>query len=194
VLTEQGGRLLLVELPNIVEQSVDLQGDWSVNRSTLAISADAAQLAYMSGNTDILTVVDSRGRLIAELPDTVETRQIAFSPDGRTLAVEMPTSVLFWSLPEGQVRAEVPAWTNLDGPAFRFSPDGTLALLTRDDDLLLVRAEDGSVLQTLRAGTLNAFAFSPDGAYIVAALNSATIAMATAGSSRWPLARTAQRC
>jgi hypothetical protein len=176
VLMEQGGRLLLVELRNTVEQSVDLQDDWIVNRSTLAISADAAQLAYMSSNTGLLTVVDSRGRLIAELPDTVEAQQIAFSPDGRTLAVEMPTSVLFWSLPESQVRAEVPAWTDLDGPAFSFSPDGKLALLTRGNDLLLVRTEDGSVLQTLRAGALNAFAFSPDGASIVAALNSSTIA------------------
>jgi WD40 repeat protein len=90
--------------------------------------------------------------------------EVAFAPDGRTVAATAGGAVLRWDRATG---APLPALAG--GGTLAFSPDST-TLATGGLAILLWRAADGVRTATLRgAGSnLNALAFSPDGRYVAA--------------------------
>jgi WD40 repeat protein len=115
--------------------------------------------------------------------------QVAFSPDGKTLAAfeswlegakkEYRSQIALWDLPTGQVRAAIP---QQPGSGLAFSPDGkTLVLsLTLHKDGRWLRSEvrrwDAATRKELPAwpnppahkAPCNALAFSPDGRLLAA--------------------------
>ncbi|MFC4112514.1 WD40 repeat domain-containing serine/threonine protein kinase [Nonomuraea zeae] len=133
--------------------------------ATAAFSADGRRLALAAGST--VRIVDVAGRRVsARLELTGEPGQspqaVAFSPDGRTLAVSRegrPGHVELWDLASGSRRAV----TGAGATDLAFRADGRL--LAAGGPLQLIDPAKGAVRPLAPgAGQLDgAFAFSPDG-------------------------------
>jgi len=98
----------------------------------------------------------------------------AISPDGETLLAVVPESNSIWRWQTSEDAPAAPFITDLNSTirAVTFNPDGTrvaLALAQNSDNLLLLDAATGDILQTLNQHTneVNAVTFSPDGAYLL---------------------------
>jgi WD40 repeat protein len=94
---------------------------------------------------------------------------VAFSPNGRYLAVAGPANVVYL--------VETRFWTvtrTFEGHAYgvssiAFSPDGTLLAAASDETVKLWGVDTGVLVRTLTAlSSINSVAFSPDGALLAA--------------------------
>jgi WD40 repeat protein/tetratricopeptide (TPR) repeat protein len=96
---------------------------------------------------------------------------LAFSPDGRLLAVgtdSVAFQALLWDLDAGRARGD-PVRFKDRVPCLTFSPDGTdLAAGSRDGSVRVVETSTGRVRAELHhGGTLRSITFSPDGRLIL---------------------------
>lgn len=160
----------------------------------LAISPDGATLAVGSRGAVRLYAIEAgllRGTLTCwPAASSIAMMGIAFSPDGRLLAVteqRLPNGpeVQFWDV---ATRRKVGA-IRVDDPEARvagslaFSPDGRyLAVATAPRGVWLLDVERQEVVQALQRGPSESLAFSPDGALL--SVGGATIRTYAAGAWR----------
>ncbi|MGP3962759.1 protein kinase domain-containing protein [Nonomuraea sp. 3N208] len=138
---------------------------WSGTGAATAFSADGRRLALAGG--DKISIVDlARREVSARLKLTGNGGQgaqaLAFSPDGRTLAVSRdgePGRVELWDLERGSARAK----TGRGAGYVAFRPDGRL-LVTGNPFQLIDPAMGATRPPAPGTGQLDGpFAFSPDG-------------------------------
>jgi WD40 repeat protein len=105
------------------------------------------------------------------LPRGTRALTLAFSPDGRTLAmlysIRAPQTIAFWETATGLERGRIKGGAiSFDAAALTFSPDGnTIAAGCADDAICLWSARTGKVLGRLAGhqGGVTCLAFSRDG-------------------------------
>src|SRR5262249_22121242 len=139
----------------------------------VSISRDHRWLAggaYMGSG---VTIWDAQtGARVGQLV-TNQNAQVAFSPDGLTLATTSEKEYCLWSTASWKLRKRVTIGTAIiSGGPIAFSRDGKLLGLAPDlRQILLVNAQTGEELATLTApDTLHhpCLAFSADGGYLAA--------------------------
>jgi WD40 repeat protein len=164
VLTEVGGDRIYVTDTATGRPLIAPVG-WSGTGAATAFSADGRRLALAGG--DKITIVDlARREVSARLKLTGNGGQgaqaLAFSPDGRTLAMSRagePGRVELWDLERRSVRAT----TGRGAGYVAFRPDGRL-LMTGDPFQLIDPATGATRPPAPGTGKLDGpFAFSPDG-------------------------------
>lgn len=115
-----------------------------------------------------------RARRVASLPVTVQNFGLAFSPDGRTLAVDTgppgKDDVQLWNIARRKRTLRLPIPLKDGEDVLTFSQDGTmLAIPTQDaqgrNTVELRRTSDGTRIATLAGGVqqVNKLTFSPRG-------------------------------
>ena len=95
----------------------------------------------------------------------VDGRNVAFSPDGQTLASGSYDTINLWDANTGEL-IEIFEGHEFDVTSVAFSPDGqTLASGSQDETTRLWNVDTGELLKTLRAERedVSSVAFSPDG-------------------------------
>lgn len=112
---------------------------------------------------------------------------LAFSPDGRELAVLASTSVQRWDTASWNEQPALLAGTGLVSPqAFAYSPDGDCVAISYGTSLDLADRRDGSLLQSVSmtstgsgqgAGSIGQVAFSPDNRYLAVVVGAADISV-----------------
>ena len=145
----------------------DGRGDVAVStrvRVAPAWKPESHVLAYATASGVSVVDVDTR-RLVARHA-APGARELAWSPDGRTLATVVRGGVLLW---HGSARHVL----RVHGVrAVAFSPDGALALLRRRD--VLVRSGDGGLVTLFRSrGVLDGVVWSPDGRRVLTTIPAA---------------------
>jgi WD40 repeat protein len=123
-----------------------------------------------------------------------DPENLAFSPDGASLAAGSQGRILFWDAATGRPRAELPAPVSGFVRLVAFSPDGTrLAVAVSQDRRVFVLARDtGSVLAVCRGhtGAVNSVCFHADGRTLLTAGADRTVRLwdaATGEPRRLPL-------
>ncbi|MHB8470366.1 MAG: WD40 repeat domain-containing protein [Gaiellaceae bacterium] len=125
------------------------------------------QLAYVTARGRVIVLNPDRGNVTWESPGYAGPQALAWSPDGKTLALAARTKVVLFAGATGRTRT-----LRVEGVrALAFSAAGRLAL-ERGQSLLLV---SGTRLRTLFAApaTLAGLAWSPDGRWLLTALPAA---------------------
>ncbi|MGW5861664.1 nSTAND1 domain-containing NTPase [Streptomyces sp. NPDC055239] len=141
---------------------------------SVAFSPDGKTLAATDTDAttreDIVALWDpvtGRRNSLSGQGDQVES--VAFSPDGTTLAVGQDETVRLWDTGTGRVRTTL---TSLGSSTLAFSPSGKSLAAAGDFDgkVQVWDAADGRLQKTLSSGslTVEAIAFSPDGATLAA--------------------------
>ena len=140
--------------------------------TNIAVSPDGNILAASSWHTVQLKRIDD-GKLLKVLNGhNGMMGDVAFAPDGTTLAV----AVFDYQESKGDYKVQL--WQVMDGTllhtlrrhtwyvkAVAFSPDGTILASAGDDDVLLWRVSDGELLYILEGdgNVVESVSFSPDG-------------------------------
>ena len=130
----------------------------------LAVAPDGERIAISSGTTgDPTHLLDARtGRILAVITVGEAVADLAFSPDGRRLAVlRQQGATSLFGAERGERIEEIPG--SKDGSELAFSPDGRVLAIRTSDGIRLrnVRTD----VERMLAGQ-HAFTFSPDGARI----------------------------
>ena len=141
----------------------------------MAFSPGRRTVATVTAQSGTLTVADAkrpeRATTLTTLPDRVlGTNAMAFSPDGRTLAVIAGPTLMLWNVAD-RTRPTLLARLSSAGfgAAVTFSPDGrTLATAGGDPTITLWNVADRAApgrLATLvgHSSSVESLAFSPDG-------------------------------
>jgi len=141
----------------------------------VAVSPDHRAVAAVTAESGTLTLADmskpSRTTTLATLTDIMSDNPMAFSPDGKTLAVVAGTTrLMLWNVADRSRPALLAQPAGDFGRAVTFSPDGkTLAVATfGGSEITLWNVADRAVparLATLSGhkGWVESLAFSPDG-------------------------------
>ncbi|MFI5455459.1 MAG: WD40 repeat domain-containing protein [Isosphaerales bacterium] len=141
--------------------------------SQLAISPDKITLA-LNENADSVIVLSTGeiGRTLARVANAPTASALAFSPDGRELAIGCQNGVIrLVNKATGKDRRTL-VGHHTGAVAFAFAPDGlTLASAGHDGTARLWDVQTGQELAILerRSGALTALAFSPDGRILAVA-------------------------
>jgi len=160
-----GGRLHVV--------AGDDTGDRAAGRAALVAPAwqpsveDRHVLAYVTANGRVAVLDTDRRTVVWESTRHAGARALAWSPDGRRLALVAASGIVLFDGASGRPVAMPLAGVR----ALAFAPDGRLALLRGSAVLLL----DGSRTRTLFAapGALAGLAWSPDGRWLLTELPAA---------------------
>jgi len=142
--------------------------------ATVAFSLDGSLLAVAATNGDIVVLDVASGAQAASIvafdAEQDTPVQIAFSPDGRSLATTAWGRPIVWELASGSA-VRVLDLTKLSSPALAFSPDGrTIALGGMGGDVELYDFATGKLMQRLEGplGGVTCLAFSADGRRLAA--------------------------
>jgi eukaryotic-like serine/threonine-protein kinase len=150
----------------------------NVSVSLLALYEDAAHVIAWAPDGGTIVVIGHTLRLfdVTTLEQTIEIRgptgyDIAFSPDGTTLAAASHDGVTLW---------DTSGWGKLrtlsgsrDSKSVAFSPDGKLLATGTGSTIKLWDVASGDELRTLPGSSGRAVAFSPDGQLLAASGGSA---------------------
>ena len=144
------------------------QAGW---QNVVAVSPDGKLLASGSGFVPAVVLWDvESGRQVRILALRADVEDIAFSPDGQTLAIStLDGELSFWApRAGGALRSFEAGFGNAN--AIVFSPDGTTVATGGDDGV--IRLWDVAGLQPMRpvdtkAGVLSSLAFAGDGRSLV---------------------------
>jgi WD40 repeat protein/tetratricopeptide (TPR) repeat protein len=127
-----GRRLLLSRLWKLVEYDLAtgrLARTWPGAAGVMAFRPDGARIAVIDTNSKSQTcriLETDSGRLVWEFPLGTTAAWVAWSPDGRTLAISRPDRRIdLWDAPTGIRRATLEGLTS-GGPSASFHPAGTL--------------------------------------------------------------------
>jgi WD40 repeat protein len=136
----------------------------------LAFSPDGQTLALGWGRPMVRLWDVVTGQELPSPPGDAEyVGPVAYSPDGKTLAVGLEwggAGLRLWDVASGKVKAFLQEGVG----ALAFSPDSrVLATVAFDGCLRLRRADDGQLLSAFRwhQASIDAVAFSPDGRWLV---------------------------
>jgi WD40 repeat protein len=188
--TVAGKKIVRAKLGGKAEVLADDLEFWAPERVAFAPATDLLVFAY---NPPIGQKGDSRLKVFDLTkpgePQTVTlpgwVRSIAFSKDGKTLAVSYeggsgkPGKVELWDAPAWKVRAALPPDKRKEFWSYRrlyFSPDGKLlagwpAFGDRSQRAVELLDLEGKIIREISdAGGLNDAAFSPDGKTVVIAI------------------------
>ncbi len=145
-------------------------GCWT---SSLAFSPDDTLLASSGCDNTIKLWQVSDGSLHQTLPGHeywggYGVQDVAFSPDGSTLASAGANTVRLWHIPDGTLLRSVLVANQLVY-SVAFSPDGSmLASGSLTWSVKLVRVSDGELLDSIETnGAVREVAFSPDGSMLL---------------------------
>jgi energy-coupling factor transporter ATP-binding protein EcfA2 len=133
--------------------------------------------ASLDGATQLFNVTNAT--LIAQFNSSTASTDsdVAFSPDGKTLAVGSGHTIELWSVVTDNIVREVTSSTNINAVAF--SPDGSiLAVGSGNGAVQLWNVSNGApigALLTFTTSTVNAVAFSLDGRTLVAGSGDGTV-------------------
>lgn len=149
--------------------------DQTFRPTLVKFAADGSRVVVV-GDPATLRVVSVEGRLLAEIHETVwdfvgGLADLAFSPDGRTLAVgKYLGSVMVWEIATGQLVRHQRA------DRFLFSPDNRRVAVLERGTLRVHDIFSGEPLLQHREpnGYAGSFAFSPDGRLLAAACQDTT--------------------
>ena len=133
--------------------------------SAMAFSPDGTTLAVAgSGGTQLRDV--PAGKLIKMLP---AAHAVAFSPDGKILAIGATGGTQLWDLPAGKLIKTLPAASDR---ALAFSQSGNLLATAAGGKIQLWDTPSGQLIRTLTSANdiIGSLAFSPDGAFLAAAV------------------------
>jgi hypothetical protein len=153
--------------------------------NALAFSPDGSMLASVSSDKTLRIWRMPDGAPIHTITGKNDLHDIAFSPDGRTIAVASDSGVDLWDAVDGLLLRSIEGDNSF---AVAFSPDAlTVASGSYGGSLYLARVLDGALLLTLRGHTsyITNVIFSPDGAMIASASEDNTVRLwrATDGAS-----------
>jgi WD40 repeat protein len=131
----------------------------------IAFSPDGRSLASSHSSFVVKLWDVETGREVRQLKGAEGA--IAFSPEGRWLAVTMNDKTLLWDVQSGQLRSSPVAQTS--GYSITYSPNGRLLALTAIGDVTLWDTVTGNKVRTLE-GASEPAAFTPDGRILVTAM------------------------
>jgi len=144
-------------------------------KSGSSVALSTAGLLATAGRSSVRVWRTSDWAEVYSVPE--HTAPIAFSPDGRYLAVTSPNGVHVYSSSDGKLVAEIPN----SMPPFAFSSRGDVIAVDSSQGIVLWDLDAAKALRVLEnsQGTFNApqvrdmkiLVFSPDGHSIVAARN-----------------------
>lgn len=142
-----------------------------------ALSPDWKTLASvnMTNGMELFTAVTlwdtTRGKNLQVLPDSQNVETVAFSADGKRLALEgLDNTIKLWDTVSGRV-VQTLTTTSLIGPFVEFSPNGRLlaTLAAPAGELRVWDIASGRVLLSLKSTPeVSGVAFSPDGQTLAA--------------------------
>ncbi len=136
------------------------------NHDRFAFSPDGNSLASATddGQIVLLNLLSGKQRLIGPGPLGSVVADLAFSPDGKTLACVLEDTITLWDMPSGQVRGILSGASNGIVTHLLFSPDGeSLAGVADGKQILIWDVKSRSQRWTLSSGdAVSRIAFARD--------------------------------
>jgi WD40 repeat protein len=165
VATAHGPRVLVWEVgTDAPKADLMFPGPWGYVMAAIHPSNHRIVLSGREARMSVRDLVT--GAVICDVPRTRSYSGVEFSPDGTWLAAASKEGPVFFdaamneAAPQGARGAAMGSFWPI-----RVSPDGSMAAMPRENDILLVSMPGGVVQRTLRGHTQNitALAFSSDG-------------------------------
>jgi WD40 repeat protein len=155
---------------------VSLQDELLIGAQEVRFSPDGKMLAvcYLRASDDELVVLvldAATGKENLRLKSVDSAGSMAFSPDGRTLAVPgMGQSINIYAVPSGKLLRNIGLDREPGFHAMKFSPDGRSLAWGSNAGVTLVEVASGKVRATFEVEStlLNSIAFTPDGKTLLA--------------------------
>ncbi len=157
---------------NTVESGRSFQGP-TFAPDLLRYSPDGKLIAGTSSDGIFLWSVQS-GAKVAVIEQNFSTNSLFFTPDSQQIVTNDGTAMTFYATSDGHVLRQFDCRCS----SFGQSPDGTTLVYNNySDEMLLVSADDGSVIRRLDAtdAYLSHLLFSPDGRFVVGASSGSTL-------------------
>lgn len=121
-------------------------------------------LDYDNDEAQIVIVDADSGKVTGEIPLDDEACELAFSPDGRTLAGAFDDRLVLWQFPSGKQSKEI--GRDARTSALRYSPDGKTIAVAEQSGVTLYDAASGRSSASLRESpprAVDKLQFSADG-------------------------------
>lgn len=146
----------------------------------VAWTPDRKRAAVASADNTISLIDMESGQVTAKLKDTDRAHALAFSPDGKLLAVGagyQDKAVRVWDVDAGKISRKLPGHKDRS-TAIAFSPDGRFLVSGSEDrSLQLWDAKHWPPARSLQtpSGPVVSIAFSPDGSLLAAGSEDSTV-------------------